>query len=207
MTFETNKDVLDWYEKQQPHADAGVYRCRCLGTRFRTHPLDKRLVPVLLYMRDVETLTDMYHRELRRTPTGRDPVISKFMERWGIEEDNARRGAQPLSERSRLRNDDRMADQRPGERSNDLSCIRLSRHVAHKPGRQQIYRDAHDVRRDPRNVDGPGLPPAESSADHPVLTQILERHHARRSAAHAFLLERRKARAAKKRDSAQKIAR
>jgi hypothetical protein len=37
-------------------------------------------------MRDVETLTDMYYTELRRTPTGKDPVISKFMERWGIEE-------------------------------------------------------------------------------------------------------------------------
>src|SRR6185436_15334736 len=44
------------------------------------------LIPVLLYMRDVETLTDMYHRELLRTPTGKDPHISKFMERWGIEE-------------------------------------------------------------------------------------------------------------------------
>ena len=37
-------------------------------------------------MRDVEILTDMYYAELRRTPTGKDPVISKFMERWGIEE-------------------------------------------------------------------------------------------------------------------------
>jgi hypothetical protein len=37
-------------------------------------------------MRDVEVLTDMYHRELRRTPTGKDPIISKFMDRWGVEE-------------------------------------------------------------------------------------------------------------------------
>ena len=43
-------------------------------------------MPVLFYMRDVETLTDMYHRELLRTPTGKDPHISKFMERWGVEE-------------------------------------------------------------------------------------------------------------------------
>jgi hypothetical protein len=28
----------------------------------------------------------MYYRELRRTPTGKDPYISKFMERWGHEE-------------------------------------------------------------------------------------------------------------------------
>jgi rubrerythrin len=85
MTFETKYDVLSWYEKQQ----------RTLTPRFieqiewhrvRDFPLDQRLVPVLMYMRDVETLTDMYYSELRRTPTGKDPVISKFMERWGIEE-------------------------------------------------------------------------------------------------------------------------
>lgn len=85
MPFETNKDVLDWYEKQE----------RTLTDEFidglpwhevRETPLDPRFVPVLFYMRDVEVLTDMYHRELRRTPTGRDPVIAKFMERWGVEE-------------------------------------------------------------------------------------------------------------------------
>jgi hypothetical protein len=54
--------------------------------RVKDHPIDERLIPILLYMRDVETLTDMYHRELLRTPTGKDPDISKFMERWGIEE-------------------------------------------------------------------------------------------------------------------------
>ena len=37
-------------------------------------------------MRDVEALTDMYYEELRRTPTGKDPIISKFMERWSSEE-------------------------------------------------------------------------------------------------------------------------
>lgn len=85
MAFETSKDVLDWYERQD----------RTLTKEFidglpwsevRAQPLDKRFIPVLLYMRDVEVLTDMYHRELRRTPTGRDPIIAKFMERWGVEE-------------------------------------------------------------------------------------------------------------------------
>jgi hypothetical protein len=37
-------------------------------------------------MRDVEVLTDMYWQEMRRTPTGKDPMISKFMERLGVEE-------------------------------------------------------------------------------------------------------------------------
>jgi hypothetical protein len=85
MAFETSKDVLDWYEKQD----------RTLTKEFidglpwntvRETPLDPKFIPVLLYMRDVEVLTDMYHRELQRTPTGRDPVIAKFMERWGVEE-------------------------------------------------------------------------------------------------------------------------
>lgn len=85
MAFETNKDVLDWYEKQD----------RTLTDEFidglpwhkvKDTPLDPKFIPVLLYMRDVEVLTEMYHQELQRTPTGRDPVISKFMERWGIEE-------------------------------------------------------------------------------------------------------------------------
>jgi hypothetical protein len=76
---------LDWYERQE----------RTLTKEFidglpwqevRNTPVDEKFIPVLLYMRDVEVLTDMYHRELRRTPTGRDPVIAKFMERWGVEE-------------------------------------------------------------------------------------------------------------------------
>jgi Mn-containing catalase len=85
MAFETNKDVLDWYEGQE----------RTLTPEFisaipwhevKNHPIDKKFIPILLYMRDVETLTDMYHRELIRTPTGKDLHISKFMERWGVEE-------------------------------------------------------------------------------------------------------------------------
>lgn len=85
MAFETSKDVLEWYEKQE----------RTLTDEFinglpwhevRDTPVDEKFIPVLLYMRDVEVLTEMYHRELQRTPTGRDPVISKFMERWGVEE-------------------------------------------------------------------------------------------------------------------------
>jgi hypothetical protein len=37
-------------------------------------------------MRDIEYFTDMYYQELRRTPTGKDPIIRKFMDRWSIEE-------------------------------------------------------------------------------------------------------------------------
>ena len=85
MTFETNKDVLDWYEKQ-PRTLTKEFIGKINWNDIKKHPLDEKFVPVLLYMRDVETLTDVYYEELRRTPTGKDPIISKFMERWSAEE-------------------------------------------------------------------------------------------------------------------------
>lgn len=85
MTFETNQEVLDWYESQ-PRALTEEFIGEIPWREVKNYPLDRRLIPVLLYMRDIEMLTDMYHEELKRTPTGNDPVISKFMERWGIEE-------------------------------------------------------------------------------------------------------------------------
>ena len=85
MNFETNKDVLDWYERQE-RVLTPEFISNIPWNKVRDHRIDEKLIPVLLYMRDVETLTDMYHRELLRTPTGKDPHISKFMERWGIEE-------------------------------------------------------------------------------------------------------------------------
>jgi hypothetical protein len=85
MNFETNKDVLDWYERQE-RSLTDEFISSIPWDEVKKHPFDEKFVPVLFYMRDVETLTDMYHRELVRTPTGKDPHISKFMERWGVEE-------------------------------------------------------------------------------------------------------------------------
>jgi hypothetical protein len=85
MRFETNRDVLAWYEKQ-PRTLTREFINGINWEDVKRYPLDAKFVPVLLYMRDVETLTDMYYSELRRTPTGKDPVISKFMERWSAEE-------------------------------------------------------------------------------------------------------------------------
>ena len=85
MTFETNREVLDWYESQ-PRTLTEEFISKIPWRDVKNYPLDERFVPVLKYMRDVEVLTDMYYRELRRTPTGKDPIINKFMERWGIEE-------------------------------------------------------------------------------------------------------------------------
>ena len=85
MIFETKQEILDRYESQ-PRTLTDEFIAGIPWDKVADHPIDDRLVPVLLYMRDVETLTDMYHRELRRTPTGRDPIVAKFMERWGVEE-------------------------------------------------------------------------------------------------------------------------
>lgn len=85
MSFETNKDVLDWYEKQE-RALTPEFLGAIPWHRVKDNHFDEKFVPILFYMRDVETLTDMYHRELLRTPTGKDPQIRKFMERWGVEE-------------------------------------------------------------------------------------------------------------------------
>lgn len=85
MSFETNKDVLDWYESQE-RALTPEFISAIPYDKVNDTPFDEKYVPILFYMRDVETLTDMYHRELLRTPTGKDPDIAKFMERWGVEE-------------------------------------------------------------------------------------------------------------------------
>ena len=85
MNFETNGDVLNWYEKQ-PRALTEEFIGAIDWNAVGKHPLDEKFVPVLLYMRDVETLTDIYYEELRRTPTGKDPIIRRFMERWSVEE-------------------------------------------------------------------------------------------------------------------------
>ena len=85
MIFETNSDVLNWYEKQ-PRTLTKEFIGNINWSAVGKYSLDEKFVPVLLYMRDVETLTDVYYDELRRTPTGKDPIISKFMERWSAEE-------------------------------------------------------------------------------------------------------------------------
>lgn len=83
--FETDKEVLDWYERQ-PRALSKEYVNNICWNEIRNHPVNPAFVPVLIYMRDIEYFTDMYYQELRRTPTGKDPVIKKFMDRWSVEE-------------------------------------------------------------------------------------------------------------------------
>ena len=83
--FETDKEVLDWYERQ-PRALSKEYVNSINWKDIKSYQLNPAFVPVLIYMRDIEYFTDMYYQELRRTPTGKDPIIRKFMDRWSIEE-------------------------------------------------------------------------------------------------------------------------
>ena len=83
--FETDKDVLDWYERQ-PRALSTEYVRNIRWKEIKDHQINEAFIPVLFYMRDIEYFTDMYYKELLRTPTGRDPVIKKFMDRWSVEE-------------------------------------------------------------------------------------------------------------------------
>lgn len=85
MIFETKEEVLQWYESH-PRTLSPEFVSSIPWAEVKNYPLAKKFIPVLIYMRDVETLTDIYHEHLRLTPTGKDKTISKFMERWGVEE-------------------------------------------------------------------------------------------------------------------------
>lgn len=86
MRFESEQDVLNWYESQ-PRVLTEDFLKNIPWHDVKNHALSPDFVPVLTYMRNVEKLTEVYFDELRKTPTGRHPVIRKFMERWHTEED------------------------------------------------------------------------------------------------------------------------
>jgi rubrerythrin len=83
--FETERDVLEWYE-HQPRAVSKEFVDNIDWREVKSFRLNPEFIPVLFYMRDVEFFTDIYYKELMRTPTGKDPVIRKFMDRWSVEE-------------------------------------------------------------------------------------------------------------------------
>ncbi|OGL63155.1 hypothetical protein A3C09_02705 [Candidatus Uhrbacteria bacterium RIFCSPHIGHO2_02_FULL_47_44] len=85
MLFATAKDALNWYQSEdrvinKSFLDSVPWKDVTL------HEIDKKFLPVLLYMRDIETMTEVYFEELMKSPTGKDPVIREFMERWVTEE-------------------------------------------------------------------------------------------------------------------------
>ncbi len=85
MTFETESDVLAWYEKQ-PRVVDSVFQNSIPWKQINDYPIDPKFIPVLFYMRDIETMTQVYFDELMMSPTGKDPSIAAFMERWVAEE-------------------------------------------------------------------------------------------------------------------------
>lgn len=84
--FESEKEVLDWYENQ-PRALSTKLLQELPWAEIKKYPLDPAFIPIIVYMRDVENFTEIYYNELLLTPTGRDPIIKKFMDRWCEEED------------------------------------------------------------------------------------------------------------------------
>ena len=61
MSFETKKEVLDWYERQ-PRTLTDEFIGNIAWKDVKKYELDEKLIPVLLYMRDVEVLTDVYYK-------------------------------------------------------------------------------------------------------------------------------------------------
>lgn len=79
------QEILDMYESQ-PRQLTKEYLDKIDWAGVKNIPLDEKFFRVLRYFRDIETLTEMYHKELSFTPTGRDPFIRRFMDRWKTEE-------------------------------------------------------------------------------------------------------------------------
>ena len=84
--FETDREVLAWYERQT-RALTKEFLDSIPWHEVKNYEIKPAFIPVLFYMRDVEYFTEMYYREVRRTPTGRDRVIRQFMDKWSVEED------------------------------------------------------------------------------------------------------------------------
>jgi len=84
--FTTPKQLVDWYDNQERILTPDFLDTISWGEVSQTE-VDPALVPVLLYFRDVEKLTEIYYKELRKTPTGRDPEVRQFMDKWQHEED------------------------------------------------------------------------------------------------------------------------
>lgn len=85
MLFEHEADALAWYEAEERILTKEFIEQIPWGD-IQKYPIDPSFIPVLVYMRDVEKLTDVYYREMCATPTGKDPHIRQFMDRWSTEE-------------------------------------------------------------------------------------------------------------------------
>jgi rubrerythrin len=85
MIFETTEEALKWYEGEE-RVVTPEFIANIPWQEIKKHPISKSFLPVLKYMRDVETFTDMYYRQLLRTKTSKDVYLRQFMDRWSTEE-------------------------------------------------------------------------------------------------------------------------
>jgi len=173
MNFETNKDVLEWYERQE-RTLTPEFISAIPWDKVKDTPIDEKLIPILLYMRDVETLTDMYHRELLRTPTGKDPHISKFMERWGVEEITHGEVLNRFLNEIGVETDDRWQDQvrravSTAYNANAYLLMILTNLIGKKfTATHMTFGTIHELEA------AQGYRRLMALADHPVLTHILQ---------------------------------
>lgn len=85
MKFETEEDVLNWYQGEKRIITTD-FLSQILWEDVKKYPIDSSFIPVILYMRDIELFTEVYYQQLLRSPTGKDRHIRKFMDRWVEEE-------------------------------------------------------------------------------------------------------------------------
>lgn len=172
MTFETNRDVLAWYEKQE-RTLTKEFISNIDWSEVKKHPLDEKFIPVLFYMRDVEMLTDVYYEELRRTPTGRDPIISKFMERWSVEEATHGELLNRFLSEAGIATDDKWKEQVKNSLTTSYTAINyLISGLANLIGKRftathMTFGAIHEM------TTTQGYRRLMELADHPVLTEIL----------------------------------
>ena len=82
---QSETEAIDWYEGQERFLTK-QYIDTIPWNDVGRHPFDEAFLPVLVYMRDVEKFTEIYYQELMKTPTGNDPIIRRFMDKWATEE-------------------------------------------------------------------------------------------------------------------------
>lgn len=85
MLFDSDQDVLNWYQGED-RALSKEFLEKIPWKDVKKYPLNAALIPIISYMRDVEQFTDIYYQQLLRSPTAKDPVVKKFMDRWAHEE-------------------------------------------------------------------------------------------------------------------------
>jgi hypothetical protein len=85
MVFDTVEGALEWFTKDE-RVLTPDFVANIPWDKVKDTPLDPSFVPVITYMRDIESFTEQYYKELLASPTAKDPHIRAFMDRWVTEE-------------------------------------------------------------------------------------------------------------------------